>query len=183
MSKWSVKAPSAQEEISPNLIPLIDIMFLLLLFLMLGADMGQRELEEVLLPKAYYVKEDKNTTKIKAEDRVTINVYHRYSTEVKCPEYAKGETCREETHWRIAVRGIDYKTATDEKFKVLLLQESELGKTNKTDRRSERKVMLRVDASAPYGLVQGIMNACAFAGMYKIECGAAEVTDKKAKKY
>ena len=49
----------ASEHVNPNLIPMIDIMFLLLLFFMLGADMGQRELEEVMLPKAASMKEDK----------------------------------------------------------------------------------------------------------------------------
>ena len=38
------KSKEAQHT-NPNLIPMIDIMFLLLLFFMLGADMGQRELE------------------------------------------------------------------------------------------------------------------------------------------
>ena len=43
----SRKKGGAAEHVNPNLIPMIDIMFLLLLFFMLGADMSQRELEEV----------------------------------------------------------------------------------------------------------------------------------------
>ena len=39
--------PSIVEEIAPNLIPLVDIMFLLLLFFILGTDMGHRQLEDV----------------------------------------------------------------------------------------------------------------------------------------
>ena len=61
-----------QELVNPNLIPMIDIMFLLLLFFMLGADMGQRELEEVRLPKAAEVKIDKPEEK---DGRLTINAH------------------------------------------------------------------------------------------------------------
>ena len=44
--------PSVKEDVTANLIPMIDIMFLLLLFFMLGADMSQRELAELVLPLA-----------------------------------------------------------------------------------------------------------------------------------
>ena len=37
---------------------MIDIMFLLLLFFMLGADMGQREKEELILPNADKIKDE-----------------------------------------------------------------------------------------------------------------------------
>ena len=177
MSRWDVKKVDTQEELTPNLIPMVDIMFLLLLFLMLGADMGQRELEDVLLPNAEHVKEDKqkdNASKI--SERFTVNVYHLYPSgreAVKCEAYAKRLVCRDPTHWRIAIKGKPYKTATDENFKKALKVEADVGKKSPTDRVSERKVMLRVDGSAPYGLAQGVMNACAFAGLYKIEAGAA----------
>ena len=48
----AVREVQAQNTISPNIIPMVDIVFLILLFFMLGADMGQRELEEVVLPQA-----------------------------------------------------------------------------------------------------------------------------------
>jgi biopolymer transport protein ExbD len=182
MSKWTTRKIETEENITPNLIPLVDIMFLMLLFLMLGADMGQRELEDVILPQAIYVKEDKGTKDKQLEDRLTVNVYHRYATgvdSVKCENYAKGKTCRDLTHWRIAVRGMDFKTAEDEKFKALLKTEALVGKKDASDRISERKVMLRIDGSAPYGLAQSIMNACAFAGIYKVESGAAKITAEK----
>jgi biopolymer transport protein ExbD len=43
---------------------------------------------------------------------------------------------------------------------------------------SERSLMIRADASAPYGLVQRLVNTCAKAGIYKVECGAARPPDK-----
>ena len=86
---------------------MIDIMFLLLLFFMLGADMGQRELEEVMLPKAMSMKEDKEN-KEKDKNRLTINVYHRY--EVKCAAVRTQErgSCRDDAHWRTGIKGKDY---------------------------------------------------------------------------
>jgi len=181
MSKWDAKAIAAQDSISPNLIPMVDIMFLLLLFLMLGSDMSQRELEEVQLPKALYVKEDKAKPGVKEEPRTTINVYHLGESWAKCEAYAKHETCRNPKHWRIAVRGQDFLAPDDKKFKDLLKVEAEEGKKKKSDKISERKIMLRADGSAPYSLVQGVMHSCAFAGMYKIECGAARVVEEKKK--
>ena len=56
--------------VSPNLIPLIDIMFLLLLFFMLGADMSQHDLEDVRLPGAESAKSDTGAD----VQRLTINV-------------------------------------------------------------------------------------------------------------
>src|SRR4249920_339440 len=96
------KAGGISDYTNPNLIPMIDIMFLLLLFFMLGADMGQRELEEVMLPKASSMKEDKE----KDKNRLTINVYHRY--EVKCQAYEKSLVCRDDAHWRTGIKGKDY---------------------------------------------------------------------------
>src|SRR5690242_5693248 len=112
-----------QEEVSPNLIPMIDIMFLLLLFFMLGADMGHRELEEVMLPQAQSIKEDKEV-KGQQKDRLTVNIYHRYSNEVQCAAYAASRTCREAGHWRIGIRGGDF---TDPgKLAELLKREADL---------------------------------------------------------
>src|SRR5688572_26847893 len=50
MSKFAPPAP--EESVSVNVVPLVDIMFLLLLFLMIGGDMSHRESTELLLPLA-----------------------------------------------------------------------------------------------------------------------------------
>jgi biopolymer transport protein ExbD len=158
-----------ESEVSPNLIPMIDIMFLLLLFFMLGADMGQRELEEVTLPKAFSVKEDK-ATKGK-DDRLTVNVFHRYPSEVKCAAYNAQQVCREAAHWRVGVKGKDY--SDPEKLGGFLKREAEQYRPDPKQPISDRKVMIRADLSSPYGLVQRVMNTCAKVGIYKIDCGAA----------
>src|SRR6188474_184024 len=52
------KSMDVEENVGCNLIPMIDIMFLLLLFFMLSADMTQRVAEDMKLPVADKVKED-----------------------------------------------------------------------------------------------------------------------------
>ncbi|HZF00180.1 MAG TPA: biopolymer transporter ExbD [Planctomycetota bacterium] len=174
----SKKGAGTSEYTNPNLIPMIDIMFLLLLFFMLGADMGQRELEEVVLPKANSMKEDKEN-KEKDKNRLTINVYHRY--EVKCQAYAKGGVCRDDAHWRTGIKGKDY--SEPEKLGGYLKKEADAtrGLDPKNPQVSELKVMIRADASAPYGLAQRAMNTCAKAGIYKVEVGASRPMDQTKK--
>jgi len=172
----SKKGATIQEDITPNLIPMIDIMFLLLLFFMLGADMGQRELEEVILPKATSIKKDDEKTG-RERDRITLNIYHRYPNEVKCPTYARHEVCREDAHWRVNIKGTD--CSEPEKLGAILKKAADLARTDpKSPQISERKVMIRADESSPYGLVQRSMNICAKVGIYKIECGAAQPADE-----
>src|SRR4051812_11857992 len=93
------KLASVQDPVSPNLIPMIDIMFLLLLFFMLGADMAARETAEMLLPDADKAKEiDPN----RAEDdpESTINIHHEVDGGAGCPVYENGGICRDKTHWK-----------------------------------------------------------------------------------
>jgi biopolymer transport protein ExbD len=145
-----------QEQISPNLIPMIDIMFLLLLFFMLSADMGQRELEEVSLPGARSAEKDPGL-----EERLTINVSHGTQA---CIAYGSGQVCRDEKHWTLKIRGEEFATAAS----LVAHLKAQTG-----GERSERKVMIRADAKAPYGLPQRAMNACAESGLYKVVVGAA----------
>jgi biopolymer transport protein ExbD len=152
MKKHAMKT---SEHVNPNLIPMIDIMFLLLLFFMLGADMGQRDLEAVTLPKAVQAMEDKG------RDRLTINAHH--ATASGCTFFQSAGRCDDQAHWRITFRGED---CTDPgKLATALAQTSHLG--------AERRVMIRADARAPFGLPQRAMNVCAREGIHKIEVGAA----------
>ena len=176
MSRRKGGAREIDADVSPNLIPMIDIMFLLLLFFMLGADMGHRELEDVTLPKATSIKEDKDV-KGKEHDRLTINIYHVYAKDLLCSTYAAGGTCREAGHWRIGIRGADY--TEPEQLSTLLKSEADLFRTaggaapGAAATASDRRIMIRADALAPYGHVQDVMNLCAREGIYQIECGAA----------
>src|SRR5437870_4689568 len=93
---------------APNLVPMVDIMFLLLLFLMVGADMGNRELEEVRLPIAKSAVEEPREPR--QEDRITLNVYHSAQG---CTGYETTQLCGDKEHWAIGVRGKDYKDGAE----------------------------------------------------------------------
>ena len=138
-----------EEDVSPNLIPMIDIMFLLLLFFMLGADMGQRELEPVRLPGADVAEKDPGG------ERLTLNVTHGPPS---CADYGAARTCREDRHWSLRVRGVELEGAA---LAARLKAES-----------PDRPVMIRADAASPYGFAQKAMLACAQAGLRKISVGA-----------
>jgi biopolymer transport protein ExbD len=155
------KKPRGAEHTNPNLIPMIDIMFLLLLFFMLGADMGQRELESVRLPKSSEAVPDKNP-----DQRLTINANHR--EQVRCDAYERNRLCRDEAHWNLTFRGED---CTDPQRLSSALARIANPQHQPT---SEQRVMIRADGSAPFGLAQRAMTACARNGIYKVEVGAAK---------
>jgi biopolymer transport protein ExbD len=170
------KPPAIQEDVQCNLIPMIDIMFLLLLFFMLSADMTQREFEEIVLPRADQVKEE-DPNKVKGEEVTVLNIYHRPdSGDFSCPLYAHGATCRDASHWLIAMRGASY---TKDTVKERLKADAEATMEPDVDpaagkRLSARKVMIRADRQAPYGDVQGMIQVCGEVGIYKIEVAAAQ---------
>jgi len=190
MSKEKIKIA---EDVAPNLVPMVDIMFLLLLFFMLSADMSNRELEEVVLPKAVSIKDDKasDTKKEKEESkRLTVNVYH--NPKINCVEYDNKvdkdkldrPICRNKEHWRVGIGGVDFTLPSGkERLQGRLDEEARLERKDPNNKMiSERKVMIRVDALAPYGMAQQVMNLCAMVGIYKIEVGAAAPEDDRKKK-
>ena len=157
----TTKREGAQESVAPNLIPMVDIMFLLLLFFMLGADMGQRELEAVRLPEAAASVDH-------AEPRLHVNVYHAAGA---CPAYERGEACAAEAHWAVAIRGEDLGR---DALRAAIAREADLERTDPAHpERSERRVMIRADRAASYGRVQEVIEACTEAGIYRVEIGAA----------
>src|SRR5678809_1511023 len=162
------KSPDVEESVACNLIPMIDIMFLLLLFFMLGADMSARELEEVVLPKADQVAQESKTKDPNEGGRTTVNVFHQHTNgpAADCPAFSAGQVCRDMTRWMIAIRSNYYTLDT---IKGAL---EEVGKDGKAI--SKREVMIRADENAPYGYIQKVIEACASAGIYRIVVGAAK---------
>ena len=170
------KPIDAESNVAPNLVPMVDIMFLLLLFLMLGADIGQRELEEVQLPLAQSVKaEDERNPDV--TPRLTVNVYHVVD---RCPAYATTQVCDDRAHWSIGIRGRDYREGDEVALKAHLTAEATREREQRGETRaqggfgvSELRVMIRADRAALYEMVQRALNACAESGLYRIEIGAA----------
>ena len=169
------KIPPVKEDISPNLIPMIDIMFLLLLFFMLGADMSQREMAEVVLPTADKAKEDKGENDVNAP-QTTINISH--DPDVACPINDNAGTCREDGHWVWGISGLNYdKTTIGPHLQILANADLEPDVDPQAGKQlSKRKVMIRADKAAPYGDIQKVIEISGQAGIYKVEIGAARPT-------
>ena len=168
------KPPDVEESVACNLIPMIDIMFLLLLFFMLGADMTQRELEDVELPKADQVKEE-SKEKEGGTIRATVNIYHKpESNSFSCATHVTHGICREKDHWLISVRSQDYNLDTiKEKLDTEAARDLEPADVKGAKRLSKIEVMIRADQSAPYGFIQRVIESCGAVGIYKIAVGAA----------
>ena len=169
------KPPDVEESVACNLIPMIDIMFLLLLFFMLGADMTQRELEEVELPKADQVKQEDEASEAGSR-RTNVNIYHTHtSSGFTCDTHTSGGICRNLDHWAIAIRSsvftLDTIGAKLKEEAELLLEDPD--PSNPGPRLSKVEVMIRADRNAPYGYIQRVIESCGGAGLYKIAVSAA----------
>ena len=168
------KVPTVKEDVTCNLIPMVDIMFLLLLFFLLGADMSQREQADLILPTASEIKEN---DKVKSADpTTTVNVQHRPSTSgFSCPVNTAGDICREPDHWVYVIRG---REVPKDQLKAQLKAEADETPEDHIDKEagqvlSARKVIIRADKSAPYGDVNKVVETCSLVGIYKVEVGAA----------
>lgn len=176
------KPPPVKEDISPNVVPMIDIMFLLLLFFMLGADMSQRESVEVKLPRADMIKEDPGTDK---DPVTTINVHPASSTSDAV--LASLRESRDPKLWVISMRGIEYSidpaapAGTSLKTQLKIEADEFLEDSADKDagrRLSKRKVLIRAEANAPFGLVQKVIETCGSVGLYKVEVAGAKPAAK-----
>jgi biopolymer transport protein ExbD len=172
------RGPAAEESVACNLIPMIDIMFLLLLFFMLGADMTQRELEEVKLPPAdHCVKDDFVAT---GPGRTTVNVFHAGarsgdSSGVACALHDAGGVCRDPAHWLVAIRGAEFGASESA---IRMKDEADASRERGDGSAADaREVMIRADEGAPYAVVQKVIEGCASAGLWKIAVGAAQPTE------
>src|SRR5690242_3559329 len=103
MSKFA--PPMPEESVVVNVVPLVDIMFLLLLFLMIGGDMSHRESTELQLPQADRAT-DQKTDIGKDEKYAIINIHSKRD--------AVTEGDREQPwykaldNWEFAIQGVGY---------------------------------------------------------------------------
>jgi biopolymer transport protein ExbD len=149
------KSMDVEENVACNLIPMIDIMFLLLLFFMLSADMTQRTVEDVKLPIAEQAKEDPKQKE--GYETTTVNLID------------------EGNGWVVKIQGKAYPD-----WAVLKTELSDLAKSSPEPNPppgqffSSRAISLRADAAAPYKECQRLIQLCSSVGLYKIEIGAAK---------
>jgi hypothetical protein len=181
------KSANTEDSVYMNVIPMVDIMFLLLLFFMLTADFGGRELEEVKLASGQTIKEDKQE---EAKGRINVNIFHTPTTKnsgtVVCNDYDADRSCQDLGHWNIAVRGTRYQSnetleqwAKDQAYEHKKYKEGKSEADAKNPQvTTDLRVMIRCDMHAPFSYPQLLMEKMALAGIYKLEYGAAEPAKK-----
>lgn len=162
------KVAQVEDPISPNLIPMIDIMFLLLLFFMLGADMAARESADLLLAETSKAKEI-DPTRNQDEPESTINIHHDPGAGQTCAVYENG-ICRDKAHWKFSISGKSYDREELKKQLQMLAELSPEAAPDPVAKKilSKRKIFIRADRQAPYGDVQKAIEYCGPVGLYKI---------------
>ncbi len=180
MSHKKKHKPKLKEDISPNVVPMIDIMFLLLLFFMLGADMSQREAIEIAIPKARNVPEPPKEED-KTKRTLTINIHHATPTGAPCPINDNGGVCREADHWQWQILGIDYPREEMKKQLVIMAQDNLDPVEDPVAKKklSALFLLIRADERAPYGDIQKVTEYAGAAGIYKIQLAANKPLPEK----
>ncbi|MFA5795176.1 MAG: biopolymer transporter ExbD [Candidatus Brocadiia bacterium] len=169
-----IKRVSMTENVGFNMTPMIDIVFQLIVFLMLATDIAQSDMAVVYLPMSSACAEDKEPD----PDRLMVNVSHiqanGYADE--CPDwkFENGEIkklCLNPDHWRLMVKG---KTYDKKELEAVLTKAAALDQPGGPKTASNRPVMIRADAGAPFEYIAKILEAAGRSFIWKIEIGATK---------
>jgi biopolymer transport protein ExbD len=146
------KRRSADFEMEPNMTPMIDVVFQLIIFFMLVTEMSQADLEVMELPEADMAAPDKQPEK----DRMVINVN------------SDGE---------IKIRGRKF---GPKKLRDWLKREASIARDPKDKRLCTRALLIRADQDAQYKYIQHIMQECVQPGIgiWKVLLAAKEPPKK-----
>ena len=140
-------------EVSMDMTPMIDVVFLMIIFFMIVSDMSQQDLAEIKLPMAEQAKEDKTE-----EGRMIVNIHPDGEIEIKRKRYPTLDS----TEAANALRGY-------------LANEVQKGEKDEQGL-SERSLLIRADRTTSFKEVQKVMRICGEQGIqiYKVHLAAAE---------
>jgi biopolymer transport protein ExbD len=178
-------------------VPMIDIMFLLLLFFMLSADMVTKEMENVTLPKDLEKAQQDDDKNKKDYDTEFISIVHEKDNQdlTSCAAY-NTTGCKDENHWLVKLAGAELNNLPNRsdwapvrtRLREIATIPGEMEPPDPTSGAtySKRAVVLRCDRMAPYGIVQRLIQTLnqpdpnnPKIGFYKIEPGAGLPAPKK----
>ncbi len=167
-----LKRSELKEHLGFSMTPMIDVVFQLIIFFMLVTDFIQIDLEWLRLPVALAAIEDNHPD----PDRLVINIHHEST--IPCDELQYDQDgkllnyCRDEAHWKIKIKGkeVDLEDLTKE---LRLEGDKDRIASNGL---SDRAVMLRSDAGAPYRIIQKVLEICSCkrVRIWKLEIGATK---------
>ena len=154
----------AQTEMEMNMTPMIDVVFLLIIFFMIITDLTQQDLEELQLPKARSAVEDKPDIEVV---RPIINIPQSgrmiYKRRALYDPEIDGEN----------MQGLEHFLA------------DQAGRMPKKDKLPDNPLMIRADRGTEFKYIQRVMETCGKEGIriWKLELGAAqEEKDEEEKK-
>jgi biopolymer transport protein ExbD len=138
----------SQTEMEMDMTPMIDVVFLLIIFFMVITDLTQQDLEELKLPLAQHAMPDKPDPK---EWRPILNVKHTGEIIVKRnvyfdPERDKGPTKYDELRRRL--------------YEIAKLMKKEPINPGSSRMVPNESLLIRADESTPFKYVQDIMEKC-----------------------
>jgi biopolymer transport protein ExbD len=135
-----------------DLTPMIDCVFLLIIFFMCVTEMARVEFEQLTLPKANKAVEDVDVPK----DRQVINVTYSIVN-------------NSEVVSNIIIRKVNY----NDQDKLVAFLKTRAEKSGRNDKGvSKLQVKIRADGRVAYQQVQRVMVACMKAGISQISFGA-----------
>ena len=151
----------AETEMEMNMTPMIDVVFLLIIFFMIITDLTQQDLEELQLPKAHAAVEDKPDPTIV---RPIINI----------PQSGR----------MIYKRDVYYDPEVDGQNLVRLERflVDQANRMPKKDKLPDNPLMIRADKGTEFKYIQRVMEVCGKEGIriWKLELGAAQFEENKA---
>ncbi len=141
-------------EVTMDMTPMIDVVFLMLIFVRIVSDMSQQDLADIVLPKAEKAVEDKTE-----EGRMIVNIYKDGVIEIKRVKYGTLEQKDAETALR------NY-----------LLTEVAKGEKEPGTTFSARSLLVRADKETKFKEVQKVMRICGETGIqiFKVHLAASE---------
>jgi len=185
------EGPRVKEDVACNVIPMVDIMFLLLLFFIIAANQSQTDTEVVELPVASMViDESKEVTEGAEDQRAVVNVVHLSEDDVICSVKEAGEVCRDNSHWKYKLGGdpFDYSKeglkGLEAKLKGFRIEyDKDHGREQDSvtaTNPSQMPVMINADKAAPYGYIQRVIAVVARLYMFKVQIGAAQLEEEES---
>jgi biopolymer transport protein ExbD len=145
-----------ETEMEMNMTPMIDVVFLLIIFFMIITDMTQQDLEELVLPMATFAREDKPDPE---EYRPIINIQYDGKIIIKREKYYIPEEDDGNADPYLRVKEWLAKTAK-RMDKDFLTEGATTG-----PKVPDEPVLIRADISTPFKHIQKIMEFCGAAGV------------------
>ena len=144
-------------EMAMNMTPMIDVVFLLIIFFMIVTDLTQQELEDLVLPKADMAMKDENPP----EKRMILNITRPGHYVVKRVDLGVVDDCLDQIANHLA-RMVGFFDRED-------------------DGCSKQPVLIRADRETEFKYIQKVLQICGREGIkiYKVELACSVAEDDK----